>query len=69
VVTIRGTGIWWPKKDTVKVRVAENYWSLIPIRRHPSFVETPVKTVALVRAQRKHEKRKEGKCNHNAGRL
>ena len=32
VVTNRG--IWWAKKK-VKVRVAENYGSLAPVRNHP----------------------------------
>jgi len=43
VVTNRG--IWWAKKEIVKVRVAENYLSLIPVRHHPSFVVTTVRTV------------------------
>jgi len=34
VVTNRGS--WWGKKELVKVRVAENYWVLIPVRHRPS---------------------------------
>ena len=45
VVTNRGTSIWWAKREIVKVRVAENYLSLIPVSHHPSFVATTVKTV------------------------
>ena len=43
---VMNRGIWWAKHDTVKVRVAENYWSLIPVRHHHSFVATTAKTVA-----------------------
>ena len=34
------------KKEMVKVRVVENYWSLIPVRHDPGFVATTVMTVA-----------------------
>ena len=32
---VANKGIWWAKKEIVKVRVAENYESLIPVRHHP----------------------------------
>ena len=49
VTTVVATKLGWvfggQKKETVKVRVAESYLSLIPVRHHPSFVATMVKTV------------------------
>ena len=32
---VTNRGVWWAKKEIVKVRVAENYLSLIPVRHHP----------------------------------
>ena len=38
---------WRVKNATVKVRAAENPWSLIPVRHHPNFVTTTVKTASF----------------------
>ena len=45
------------KKEIVKVRVVENYWSLTPVRHHPYFVTTAVMTVSSPGADKKHNHR------------
>jgi len=37
-------GIWWAKKEIIKVSGTENYLWLIPVHHQPSFVVTTVKT-------------------------